>query len=76
LRDFIATKARFAILARAYPARAERLLALAQRAIDDRWRLYEQLRRWSERSRDALELNLYCVAADPRVVPPRPRTST
>ncbi len=45
LRDFIATEARFAILMRSYPERAERLLALAQGDIDERWRLYEQLAR-------------------------------
>ena len=42
-RDFAATEARFAMLGRADPEGAERLLELAQRDIDDRWHLYEQM---------------------------------
>ena len=36
-------EARFAMLARSNPAQAERLLTLAQRDIDERWRFYEQM---------------------------------
>ena len=36
-------QARFAMLARAKPDRSERLLALAQEDITDRWHLYEQM---------------------------------
>jgi pyruvate-ferredoxin/flavodoxin oxidoreductase len=38
-----AKEARFALLARTDPARAKELFALAQRDIDERWHLYEQL---------------------------------
>jgi len=41
--DFVATEARFAILARTHPERAARLAALAQADIDERWRYYTQL---------------------------------
>jgi len=43
LQTFAASEARFAILSRTNPARAEHLLALAQADIDERWRYYEQL---------------------------------
>ena len=43
LRAFALKEARFAMLARAYPERAEQLLRLAQRDVDERWHLYEQL---------------------------------
>jgi pyruvate-ferredoxin/flavodoxin oxidoreductase len=43
LRTFAATEARFAILGRTHPARAERLLTLAQADIDERWHYYQQL---------------------------------
>ncbi|MBV8269222.1 MAG: hypothetical protein JO252_23110, partial [Planctomycetaceae bacterium] len=36
-------EARFSMLARSNPAHAERLLELAQRDIDERWRFYEQM---------------------------------
>jgi pyruvate-ferredoxin/flavodoxin oxidoreductase len=42
-RAFAETEARYAILLRTHPERAERLLALAQADIDERWRYYEQL---------------------------------
>ena len=41
--DFIATEARFAVLARTHPERAEHLLRLAQADVDERWRYYSQL---------------------------------
>ena len=41
--DFIATEARFAVLARTHPDRAERLIQLAQADVDERWRYYSQL---------------------------------
>ena len=41
--DFIATEARFAVLARSHPDRAARLLQLAQADVDERWRYYSQL---------------------------------
>ncbi len=43
LRDFAAEEARFAILARTHPDRAEELLRLAQADVDERWRYYEQM---------------------------------
>ncbi|HEX6238358.1 MAG TPA: pyruvate:ferredoxin (flavodoxin) oxidoreductase [Acidimicrobiales bacterium] len=41
--DFAATETRFAVLARTHPERAERLAALAQADVDERWRYYSQL---------------------------------
>ena len=41
--DFLASEARFAVLARTNPERAERLAHLAQADIDERWRYYSQL---------------------------------
>ncbi len=43
LRTFTGTEVRFAVLSRTDPARAERLLGLAQADIDERWRYYQQL---------------------------------
>ena len=43
LRDFAMQEARYAMLARSDPARSANLLDLAQAAIDERWRFYEQL---------------------------------
>jgi len=43
LREFAEQEARYAMLARTDPERSERLMALAQDAIDERWRYYEQL---------------------------------
>jgi len=43
IKDFVATEARFAMLAQAKPEQAQQLLALAQQDVDERWRLYEQL---------------------------------
>jgi pyruvate-ferredoxin/flavodoxin oxidoreductase len=43
VRDFVATEARFGILRRTHPERAERLLDLAQADVDERRRYYEQL---------------------------------
>ncbi|MAT05212.1 MAG: pyruvate:ferredoxin (flavodoxin) oxidoreductase [Acidimicrobiaceae bacterium] len=43
LREFALQEARYAMLARTDPERSERLLDLAQVAIDERWRYYEQL---------------------------------
>jgi len=42
-RDFAMTEGRFAMLARANPGVADELLDAAQRDIDDRWHLYEQM---------------------------------
>jgi len=42
LKAFTESEARFAMLRRSDPEEAERLLALAQEDIDERWRLYEQ----------------------------------
>jgi len=42
-KDFALKEARYAMLARANPERAERLLALAQRDVEERWRFYEQM---------------------------------
>ena len=44
-RDFAMQEARFAMLMRSNPEHAERLLALAQRDIDDQWHYYDQLSR-------------------------------
>ncbi|MGE3821503.1 MAG: pyruvate:ferredoxin (flavodoxin) oxidoreductase, partial [Isosphaeraceae bacterium] len=43
LKDFAMKEARYAMLARSNPERAERLMALAQRDVDERWRYYEQM---------------------------------
>ncbi len=42
-KEFAATEARFAMLARSQPDVAARLYEAAQRDIDDRWHLYEQM---------------------------------
>ena len=42
-REVALQEARFAMLARSQPERAEHLLDLAQRDIDDTWHYYEQL---------------------------------
>ena len=39
----ISTEARFAVLARTHPERAEQLLRLAQADVNERWRYYSQL---------------------------------
>jgi pyruvate-ferredoxin/flavodoxin oxidoreductase len=41
--DFAKKEARFAMLARANPERASELAAAAQKDIDDRWHLYQQM---------------------------------
>jgi pyruvate-ferredoxin/flavodoxin oxidoreductase len=43
LREFAATEARFAILARTAPQEFERLMGLAEQDAKERWRYYEQL---------------------------------
>jgi len=43
LREFASQEARFAVLARADPARFDRLMDESQRDVDERWRLYSQL---------------------------------
>ncbi len=43
VRAFAEQEARFAVLTRSDPERADRLFALAQADIDERWRYYEQL---------------------------------
>ena len=43
VRDFIASEARFGILSRTHPERAEHLIEMVQADIDERWRYYEQL---------------------------------
>jgi pyruvate-ferredoxin/flavodoxin oxidoreductase len=42
-KEFAMKEARYAMLTRSNPTRAERLLALAQRDIDERWHFYEQM---------------------------------
>ncbi len=42
-KDFAMQEARFAMLARTSPNRAEQLFELAQRDIDDQWHYYEQM---------------------------------
>jgi pyruvate-ferredoxin/flavodoxin oxidoreductase len=41
--EFLAGEARFAVLARTHPDRAEQLARLAQADVDERWRYYSQL---------------------------------
>jgi len=43
VRDFALSEARFAMLQRTDPETSDRLLAMAQANIDERWRLYEQM---------------------------------
>ena len=43
--EFMASEARFAMLKRAHPAEAAELGELAQRDVDERWHLYEQVAR-------------------------------
>jgi pyruvate-ferredoxin/flavodoxin oxidoreductase len=43
LKEFTMKEARYAMLARSNPAQAERLMALAQRDVEERWRFYEQM---------------------------------
>jgi len=43
LREFAATEARFAMLARTAPEEFERLMDLAEEDARERWRYYEQL---------------------------------
>jgi pyruvate-ferredoxin/flavodoxin oxidoreductase len=43
LRDFAASEARFAMLARTAPEEFERLMALAEEDVRERWSWYEQL---------------------------------
>lgn len=42
-RQWAEREARYAMLARSRPETAERLFDLAQRDIDERWHLYEQM---------------------------------
>jgi pyruvate-ferredoxin/flavodoxin oxidoreductase len=42
-RSFASKEARFSVLQRSDPERAEKLLRLAQKDIDDRWHYYEQI---------------------------------
>jgi pyruvate-ferredoxin/flavodoxin oxidoreductase len=42
-RDFALKEGRYAMLARANPSQAERLLELAQKDINERWHFYEQM---------------------------------
>ena len=43
LRDFAATEGRYSLLARSKPELAERLMKLAQKDVDERWHVYEQM---------------------------------
>jgi pyruvate-ferredoxin/flavodoxin oxidoreductase len=43
LREFAMQEARYAMLARTDPDRSEQLLSLAEAAVHERWRYYEQL---------------------------------
>jgi pyruvate-ferredoxin/flavodoxin oxidoreductase len=43
LKEFTMKEARYAMLARSNPAQSERLMALAQQDVDERWRFYEQM---------------------------------
>jgi pyruvate-ferredoxin/flavodoxin oxidoreductase len=56
LKDFALKEARYAMLARSNPERSERLLALAQRDVDERWRFYEQMAGVERSVPDRIEL--------------------
>jgi pyruvate-ferredoxin/flavodoxin oxidoreductase len=43
VKDFMMAETRFSMLARANPARAEKLAALAQADVDERWHYYSQV---------------------------------
>ncbi|HYL08805.1 MAG TPA: 2-oxoacid:acceptor oxidoreductase family protein, partial [Candidatus Udaeobacter sp.] len=43
LRDFAAKEGRYSLLARSKPELAQKLMAVAQEDVDERWHLYEQL---------------------------------
>ena len=43
VKDFMASEARFAMLARSHPERAQELFELAQSDADERWRYYSQM---------------------------------
>ena len=43
LKDFVMKEARYAMLSRSNPERAEKLLRLAQRDVTERWHFYEQM---------------------------------
>ena len=43
VKEFAMKEARYAMLARANPAHAEQLMALAQRDVTERWHFYEQM---------------------------------
>jgi pyruvate-ferredoxin/flavodoxin oxidoreductase len=43
LEDYIYNELRYRMLRNADPAEAERLLHLAQEAVDQRWRTYEEM---------------------------------
>ena len=43
VRDFVAGEARYAVLGRTHPERAEHLAALVQADVDERWHYYQQL---------------------------------
>jgi pyruvate-ferredoxin/flavodoxin oxidoreductase len=43
VKEFLASEARFAILGRTQPERAQRMLELIQADVDERWRYYQQL---------------------------------
>ena len=43
VKEFAMKEARYAMLARANPAHADQLMALAQRDAEERWRFYEQM---------------------------------
>ena len=56
LKEFALKEARYAMLARANPEHSERLLALAQRDVDERWRFYEQMAGIERSVPDRMEL--------------------
>ncbi len=43
VKDFMMAETRFSMLARANPARAEKLATLAQADVDERWHYYSQM---------------------------------
>ena len=43
IAEFVASEARFGVLAHTDPPRARQLIELAQQDVDERWRYYQQL---------------------------------
>ena len=72
LADYVYNELRYQILRNSDPVEAERLLMLAQAAVDQRWQIYEEMA-----TRGAQRFPTDARAADPRVAAdPGERTAT